>query len=482
MNTATETTVADFDHSLNLTIDLVKALRLDGKPQAILLATIKEKLNDEKLFVPGKRAAALKRINKALGTSFTLTQVAKAGTPKPAATKPEEPAKALHTDQLLGTVDVPVTPKADSISEGPYIPKALELAEKIDAVTSSVHNIDRLDRDNHGLLVSTFLRESPSVLEEWKVAVNLIAGTDLAEKIAPELLAFSLQGVTNEHLAANYIQFVTHEVSLTSATEANTQAPNESQELTQENDMNNAAQATNTTATPIRKAASAEFVALLGQHKIQTEQQFRAVFEAFMPTIANDVEKFVRINLAHPELDHFAVFETFLKTDKVLEERFNKFLLEPATIALIGHTTQAAAADASWTQRAMQGLRGKRESGFSSGVVAAAAAVVGGGAEMFFRGGLSIAGGVGTAVGAVGGYFAAEAAEKLMESDTGRYILSGSIGLIAGGVGASLGRTVQGQFFSGLADEAVDAAVPAVNAPAPAATPSTAGFVPMYGL
>ena len=94
----------------------------------------------------------------------------------------------------------------------------------------------------------------------------------------------------------------------------------------------------------------------------------------------------------------------------------------------------------------MTTIRGNRETGFSSGTVAAATALVGGGLEMAFKGSASIGAGVGTAVGATGAYFLGNATEKLMETETGRYLLAGAIGVVAGGLGSRLGREVQGKY------------------------------------
>lgn len=97
-------------------------------------------------------------------------------------------------------------------------------------------------------------------------------------------------------------------------------------------------------------------------------------------------------------------------------------------------------------EKFMTTIRGNRETGFSSGTVAAATALVGGGLEMAFKGSASIGAGVGTAVGATGAYFLGNATEKLMETETGRYLLAGAIGVVAGGLGSRLGREVQGKY------------------------------------
>lgn len=103
-------------------------------------------------------------------------------------------------------------------------------------------------------------------------------------------------------------------------------------------------------------------------------------------------------------------------------------------------------------EKIMTTIRGNRETGFSSGVVAAATAIVGGGLEMAFKGSATIGSGIGTAVGATGAYFLGNATENLMESETGRYLLAGTIGVVAGGVGSRVGRSVQSEYINPSAE------------------------------
>ena len=140
-----------------------------------------------------------------------------------------------------------------------------------------------------------------------------------------------------------------------------------------------------------------------------------------------------------------------------------------ATIAV---SASLAAPAASLTDRVLTSLRGDRKTGFSSGVVAAAAAVVGGGLEMAFKGRISVGSTVGTAAGATGAFFLGNATDKLMDTDTGRYLLAGAIGVVAGGVGSRVGGYVQSEYVSPGA--AIDAAIETVTGhPAPQTVPVT---------
>lgn len=121
-------------------------------------------------------------------------------------------------------------------------------------------------------------------------------------------------------------------------------------------------------------------------------------------------------------------------------------------------------------ERVMTTIRGNRETGFSSGVVAAATAVVGGGLEMAFKGSATIGSGVGTVAGAVGAYFLGESTDKLMESETGRYLLAGAIGVVAGGLGSRIGRGVQDEYVN-PSSEVTGALETLPGAPAPVTQP-----------
>lgn len=144
-----------------------------------------------------------------------------------------------------------------------------------------------------------------------------------------------------------------------------------------------------------------------------------------------------------------------------------------------GNTAAAAMREASVSvevaaggvkEKFMTTIRGNRETGFSSGVVAAATAVVGGGLEMAFKGSATIGSGVGTLVGATGAYFLGDATEKMMESETGRYLLAGAIGVVAGGLGSRIGRGVQDEYIS-PSSEVTGALETLPGAPAPVAQP-----------
>lgn len=151
--------------------------------------------------------------------------------------------------------------------------------------------------------------------------------------------------------------------------------------------------------------------------------------------------------------------------------------------ASIAVSASLAAPAASLTDRVLTSLRGDRKTGFSSGVVAAATAVVGGGLEMAFKGRATVGSAVGTAAGATGAYFLGNATDKLMDTDTGRYLLAGAIGVVAGGLGSRVGGFVQSEYVSpGAAVDAGIEAVTGVPAPQVTAVGGTEALSAMLGL
>lgn len=512
--------VADFDKALNLTIELLKKLREEGHAQPVLLSTLHEKLFDLSQFTVTKRQQALKKVNTALGTSWSMNQVKKAKADKPAAKSVE---KAIHTDGLAGATNVPAKLTKEEATEEAGAPAVISGGE----LTTTAEPAGKSEKDIEQDLQAAILRGGSiagnliqAVAQHLGIEIDDVEGRaahyhsylstigdaaldDFSNKIVeytdksffPETdIAFAV--IIADSFNGDQDGFLTYLAAFANQS----QSSNTCQELNQENDtMTNLNQATLAeqvlNASPLRQGDNAVKEALAPKTYTEASQQFKDLLESAGITSMDQFKtvafNFVRANLdltpkllavgqANPNLDEMAGFEQLIKTYPEVAPKFTAFIFVPANHLPSEAATVAAEPD-TFGGKVMRSMRGNRETGFSSGVVAAAAAVVGGGAEMFFRGGASIGSGVGTVVGAVGGYFAAEAAEKLMNSETGRYILAGSIGLVAGGVGSSLGRTVETRGVAGIIPGNAPAeALPEVVRPLP--SPAAAdGFVPMFG-
>jgi len=484
---------ADFDQSLALTIDTLKGLRDKGVSQPELLTSFSGFLFDLDHFATNKRNQVLKKVNSALGTSFSMAQVNRA----------KKTGAAVHTDGLSGKVDGKAL--TEETTEAPKEEAKKEFVHSLDQTRAFVAVLhSRLpviaERGNEGReeLYQEYLEE----LDEGEQDVFSQIVTRLEESTLNEeedliLSDFAIVEFTLSHPVARkgFNEFV--DLVEAAQTNHNTQSETTRQELTLENDTmttsnqdkslaeqlleNSRGVGAATHQEPVLIKASPAFITLLDQAGIADMDKFKVVEGNFLRNNTDLTASFLAFSKNHSNMDSQAVFEEFLKKNPDLTAKFSAFIFIPANHAPAESAVQAQAEGLVATvQRSM---RGNRDSGFSSGVVGAVAAVVGGGIEMVTRGGIGIGAGVGTAVGAVGAYFLAEAAEKVMDSDTGRYILSGSIGLVAGGLGSSLGRAVSSQGLVAIVPGGEDTLqrLPEAIRPAPAQTTTAAdGFVPMF--
>lgn len=98
--------------------------------------------------------------------------------------------------------------------------------------------------------------------------------------------------------------------------------------------------------------------------------------------------------------------------------------------------------DAHYADKSRFSLMGDRDEGVRTSWIATGSAVIGGGMEMFARGGLTAGSAIGTLAGSVGAFFAGEQVDEHVESQFGRYVVGGMIGLALGGAGSALGRSL----------------------------------------
>lgn len=98
--------------------------------------------------------------------------------------------------------------------------------------------------------------------------------------------------------------------------------------------------------------------------------------------------------------------------------------------------------DAHYSDKSRFSLMGERDEGIRTSWIAAGSAVIGGGMEMFARGGLTTGSAIGTVVGGVGAFFAGEQVDSHVDSQFGRYVVGGMIGLALGAGGSALGRSL----------------------------------------
>jgi hypothetical protein len=95
-----------------------------------------------------------------------------------------------------------------------------------------------------------------------------------------------------------------------------------------------------------------------------------------------------------------------------------------------------------YSDKSRYSLMGDRDEGIRTSWIAAGSAVIGGGMEMMARGGLTVGSGIGTVVGGIGAFFAGEQVDNMVESQFGRYVAGGLVGLAFGAGGSALGRSL----------------------------------------
>jgi hypothetical protein len=98
--------------------------------------------------------------------------------------------------------------------------------------------------------------------------------------------------------------------------------------------------------------------------------------------------------------------------------------------------------DSHYADKSRFSLMGERDDGIRTSWIAAGSAVVGGGMEMMARGGLTTGSAIGTVVGGIGAFFAGEQVDNMVESQFGRYVVGGMVGLAFGAGGSALGRNL----------------------------------------
>lgn len=95
-----------------------------------------------------------------------------------------------------------------------------------------------------------------------------------------------------------------------------------------------------------------------------------------------------------------------------------------------------------YSDKSRYSLMGDRDEGIRTSWIAAGSAVIGGGMEMMARGGLTVGSGIGTVVGGIGAFFAGEQVDNMVDSQFGRYVAGGLVGLAFGAGGSALGRNL----------------------------------------
>lgn len=211
----------------------------------------------------------------------------------------------------------------------------------------------------------------------------------------------------------------------------------------------------------IKNGGEALFILDLVNAGYVTPEQRDALYNAFVQST--------------PELQNLANAHAHLATDGN-DARFFKFVSATLTgdqfAIFLANAEKPAPATAE--KRSSFSFRGERDESIRSGWVAAGSALVGAALETGHRGELTIGSGLGALAGIVGSYFAAEALEGQIDSQFGRYVAAGTMGLAVGTLGSGVGRLAQTAITGEVLQQTEGSVSPAptVALPAPADTPA----------
>jgi hypothetical protein len=201
----------------------------------------------------------------------------------------------------------------------------------------------------------------------------------------------------------------------------------------QENDtMNAQVNATSNIAENVKAFALA--MSLVGRN---TAEQRAEAWTAFIATSPEQAALWALFSATADATKSFD--ENFVTFSEGLGEEEGKTLV---TNFMRWSAANQPKGDAHYSDKSRYSLMGDRDEGIRTSWIAVGSAVIGGGMEAFARGGLNVGSAVGTVVGGVAAFFAGEQVDQHVESQFGRYVVGGMIGLGLGGAGAALGRSV----------------------------------------
>jgi hypothetical protein len=416
-----------FADSLEVVKERIKALQAEKTPRNEILIQLNKLIHDAELFSQKQRANVVRELNKDFGLKVSMSEIKRAIKTVNTATKPNE--KATPVDGLGGNATL------DLAAKPPVAPAAEEAADVTAAAAKPAAGKDTASNKPSTTTTSENTTMAP-VKETLKLVSDRIAvdaPRSHEEKVGDLLAILAGAGATTEEARQELINgFI---------------AANPAMSITW-NLMKNYPQ------------GEAGIVGTLVAY-MEIDPENKAKFEAYLAPIAG-------VDQPAPPAAPVADLGTVTAAAAVAASA----PAAPAPgIPGAPEVSVAVAVEApGLKERVMTTIRGNRETGFSSGVVAATTALVGGGLEMAFKGNATIGSGVGTAVGATGAYFLAESTDKLMDSETGRYLLAGAIGVVAGGLGSRIGRGVQDGYLN-PSSEVAGALETLPGAPVPAPQP-----------
>lgn len=409
------TTRPAYELALETTIAALQAVRADGADNKALLGVLRAKMWDESFLEKGHRQTFLKRVNEALDQRppFSMNQVRKADPTMLAAATSTDVNKLIQVDELHGEVDL-------GNQNG-----SLEMLPESAPVTRepAIRSVPENTSDQEAAFAAVVQPNSNTSQEQDTMNNDKITMRQAAAILNPHVAPTSpaLHVVNNEESEmpsntpkSKFDQFL---AKLVQAGYAN---------ASERDELYNAFLANN-----LHLASQAQSIAQAGEAGLSNDAQF---FE-----FITQVEE--------AEMSFFDFLKAFVPAQPTAEER-SQF-----------------------------SFRGERDDGVRAGWVAVGGALLGAALETGHRGTLSIGSGVGALVGVVGSYFAGEILDKHIDSQFGRYVAAGTLGLAAGALGSGAGRLAQGAVMGNVAQESDGTPVLPTPASTPAIAPSVAAML-----
>ena len=452
---------AVFAESMELVKERVKALQGEKKARNEILVELNKLIHDPELFAQRQRANAVRDINKACGLKVSMNEIKRAiktvNTAKPEAATPVDGLSGKATLDLEQHAHK--DPAETGATKAPDAKPAAKPAgsKRGQSAAKPTHIKSPAPANSNTTQESNAMRPVKETLQAVSDLINVDAPQSHEEKVAALNAILNAAGATTEEARLELINgFISANPTLS-------------------------------VTWNLMKAYPQGEHGIVGTlvAYLEIDPDNKAKFEGYLAPVGGVEEPAAPVA---PVADlGTAAATAAINTASAANPATPANTAAPAapgTPAAPEVAVSVAVAANGVKEKFMTTIRGNRETGFSSGVVAAATAVVGGGLEMAFKGSATIGSGVGTALGATGAYFLGNATEKMMESETGRYLLAGAIGVVAGGLGSRLGREVQGQYINPSAETiAVLETIPGAPVAQPAPTVANAeALLGMFGL
>lgn len=455
--------VPTVDKAVESIVSQLKQMREAGATVPQQQGYLKSQLLSNKVVFPQNRNEALKKVNHGIGTNWSMTKVKQADHTPYVEAKPK-PAP-IPVDELHGSSAVSMAGSGVVIetTDGPKEVQDLvvgdQLADK--GVTVKVIPDEEIPKDENGnnaeiVIPPTGLRRE--TLEERVVKrqqENLMGQLDEGDQYVSwnvsdthidhtvrlasgDIIVISMNAENQVIARVNLSQKQRHAQQEAAATETNTTQSN-----TEESNMQT--QATNNIDTNAAEAtakdlnAMTDFVKMLTLKGASTPELRAAAFHWYLdnkaPQAKPGFDAFMAAQPAEAGVDQ-RLF-SFLDADanKEFASSFMMWILAEYAPAV----TEVSVAEA----KSRWSLMGERDEGIRSSWIGAGAAVIGGGMEAFATGGgITVGSAIGTVAGAAAAFFAGELIDENVESQFGRYVVAGTLGLGLGAAGATLGRTL----------------------------------------